>query len=587
MTLFTCVGIDFGTSTCCISYVDEAGGVVVIKDELFDTFTIPSLVSLDGLAGSEAKVYGRNVVSNFKRLIGKKANDPELSNVTKHQLIDKNGSMYIVVDGKEYILEEILMRMFNKLKLVIENHVRREWKCVVTIPAYFNEEQRSATWTAIKMSSIPCIKLLNEPSSACIAYLNDQDVDMFNVLVFDFGAGTLDLSVIQVENNEGEVICEVCGVYGDNTLGGIDITNAVAKEFSLSMEEAEEYKKHNDIGLIMERNFGERIRTCIDQAIEISKVKVDQVVLVGGSSKLPWIKNLIMDHLLINPIIKPDNFEEKAVSMGAALHCHHITHTNKIILLDRLPLSLGVNAMGLFSVIVPRNTLIPGSRTRMFTTEEDDQTSVTIDIYQGESKFLENNVKIGSFVLSGIPPCRKGEPVIYVTIKVDVNGIIDVKAREKRGNSENDLRIKRDNLSDELIESFIKNIDKEREFTYNKVHNVMYKLYMLTEKISFNVLDNCVLDYDDDFKQSTFDNLIAPIITTASLLKHYQQEYRLPLDMWNKILELDEEPEKCELRKVIDAMEKWIKIINEKYIMYLNTPELLTGYTKGDKGDDI
>jgi molecular chaperone DnaK (HSP70) len=589
---FTCVGIDFGTSTCCVSYTDLQGTVQVIKDDILGTFTIPSVVSTDGLAGSEAQIYGKNLVSNFKRLIGKNADDPELKSVTNYGLINRDNSMYIVVGDTEVVLEEVLVRMLNKLCALVQQAVQGDWKCVITVPAYFNEEQRNILWSAIKISGIPCIKLLNEPSSACIAYLEDKRyADSFNVMVFDFGAGTLDLSIIQVERNDnGEILCEVCGVYGDNTFGGIDVTNMVAKEYGISLEQAEEYKKtccDDEFNIKLEQHFGHRIRRCIDEVIAISKTSIDEVVLVGGSSKLKWIRQLFIDHLLVNPILKGNDFEEKAVSMGAALHCHHIARNNKIILLDRLALSLGVNAMNLFCVIIPRNTLIPGSRTRMFTTEEDNQTSVTVDVYQGESKFLENNVKIASFVLSDIPPARKGEPVIYVTIRVDVNGIIEVKAREKRGNKEHELTIKRDNLSEEVVQSIVSKVNKEKEFIYNKVHTVMYRLYMLVEKISFNVLDNCVLDYDDSTKQAVFDDLIIPVISVVSMLKHYQNEYQLPLSMWDKILDLEDEPPILELRQIIDRMERYIKLINDKHFMYLNTTSMLDAYTKQDKGDEL
>lgn len=586
------VGIDFGTSTCCISYVDGDGSVKIIPNNVNCSFTIPSLVAIrEGcfIAGSEALGYENDVVANFKRLIGHRADEPDLYRFFRFPLCQKDAQLCVVKDGQEYLLEDIIVAMLKKLSFMVDDYFsHQDWQCVITVPAYFNEEQRKILWTAIRICGIRCIKLLNEPSSACLAYLKDKSFDNLKVLVFDFGAGTLDLSVIDVEKSGEEVLCEVCGVHGDNNLGGIDVTRVIGEHFGITYEHAEEAKKQEGIRFndVLEEHFGGRIRECIDKVLDVAKTGVDEVVLIGGSSKLPWIRQLIRHHINIEPVMSVNNFEEKAVSLGAALHCDHVTNHRSIVLVDRMPLSLGVDAMGLMSVIIPRNSVIPTSRTKMFTTEEEQQEVVTIDVYQGESKFLENNVLIGSFKLEGIPPMSKGEPVIYVTIKVDVNGIVEVNAREKRGNLVQQLKIRRHNIDEEMIKEMHQRVDREHEMLFHKLHTVTYKLYTLVEKVNYQVFDNCVLDLDDTIRERVFRELIQPVIETVSLLRPYEQKYKLNLGKWNAILELDDDVETVDIRVVIDQMEKWIRVIERDYTIYLITDTTLEGYVKEDTGCD-
>jgi molecular chaperone DnaK len=495
----------------------------------------------------------------------------------------------IHIGDKKVSLGDVLSGMLRKLSYIINDHLETtDWQCIITVPAYFNEEQRNILWTSIRLSNIRCIKLLNEPSSACIAYLQNKTYEAVKILVVDFGAGTLDLSVIDVEKNEGEVFCEVCATYGNNALGGIDITRVLSEELNVSLQEADDLKKINDYKITLDLHFGGAVRECIDKVLEIAKTSVDEVLLIGGSSKLPWLRGLVRGHLDIVPVRSLDNFEERAVSMGAALHCDHIANHRNIILVDRIPLSVGVNANDLMNVIIPRNTAIPTSKTKMYTTEDDNQTSVKIDVYQGESKFLDKNVLIGSFELNDIPELPKGVPVVYVTIKIDVNGIIEVKAREKRGDQQKELRIKRDAIDDETIKEMMSKVDREKEQLYHRVHTSVYKLYSLVEKVNFQVFENCVLDLEDEVRQKVFDDLIEPVIHTVSLLKPYEQEFHLNLRKWNHILELDEEVEKVNVRTIVDRLDKWSKVILDKYSIYvIAEAESIHGYTKDEKGDDL
>lgn len=584
------VGIDFGTSTCCISYMSK-NKVKIIPNPITGHFTIPSIVSImddQYMFGSEVEFTDVPIIRNIKRLIGHHGQELQLRRFFDLPL--KQGKGITIIYGyKDISLEEVLSNMFRKLSYIISDYLKTDnWQCVITVPAYFNEEQRNSLWMAIRIANIKCLKLLNEPSSACIGYLEGKTFNDLKVLVIDFGAGTLDLSVIDVESTGGEVLCEVCGIYGDNNLGGIDITRVLSEELQINLMEAEELKKMNDYEEILERHFGDRVRECIDKVLEIAKTEVDEVVFIGGSSKLPWLRKLVRTHLNKEPIMSINNFEEKAVSMGAALHCDHVANHRNIILVDRIPLSLGVNAMGLMNVIIPSNTTIPISKTKMFTTEEDEQDVVQIDVYQGESKFLENNTLIGSFTLNGIPKLPKGEPVIYVTIKVNVNGIVEVRAKEKRGGNERELHIKRDNLDDNQILEMQNKVDRNKEMLYHKVHTALYKLFSLVERVNFQVFDNCVLDLEDEVRQKVFDELIEPVIHTVSLLQPYQNDFKLNLSRWNHIWELDEVVETTDIRFIIDKMDKWSKVILDQYAIYVIADQNnVKGYAKQEKGEDL
>lgn len=585
------VGIDFGTSTCCLSYVCD-NEVKIIPNPITDYFTIPSLVSFSGdhcVFGSEVNHNEFPVISNIKRLIGHQGNESQLKSFF-HLPLKDDDTITILYNDSEVPLNDVLSNMFRKLSYIITDYLQTDqWQCVVTVPAYFNEEQRNILWTAIRIADINCMKLLNEPSSACIGYLEGKTFSNLKVLVIDFGAGTLDLSVIDVENTGVEVLCEVCGIYGDNNLGGIDVTRILSEELNVSLTEAEELKKVNNYDTILEQHFGERVRECINRVLDVAKTTVDEIVFIGGSSKLPWLRRLVRHHLNKEPITSINNFEEKAVSMGAALHCDHVANHRSVVLIDRIPLSLGVNAMGLMNVIIPRNTTIPISKTKMYTTEEDEQASVQIDVYQGESKFLEHNTLIGSFTLDGIPKLAKGEPAIYVTIKVNVNGIVEVRAREKRGGNGQELHIKRDKMDESQILEMQNRVDREKEMKYHRLHTTLYKLYTLMERVNFQVFDNCVLDLEDEVRQKVFDELIEPVIHTVSLLKPYQEEYKLNLSKWNHILELDEESSSnVDIRFIIDKMDKWCKIILDQYAIYVIADQNnVKGFDKQEKGDDF
>jgi molecular chaperone DnaK (HSP70) len=346
MTLI--IGIDLGTSNCCISYINDKGEIEIIFNET--NYLIPSIVSIEKegiLVGNEVnKLHinnNKNIFHNFKRLIGHNISDIEitnLKNILNYNIIEENEQIKCVdTDNKKYNLEEIIYYLLNKIKQIIEENINVEWKCIITIPAYFNEIQRQITMNAINLTKLPCIKLLNEPTAASFAYLYNNKVlyeQTFDkkILVIDFGAGTLDLTILDI-NKEDEVLCEVLGIYGDNNFGGIDITKIIndnifnefdnmdinsklqiaedikiklsneidVKYYSSILEKEYEYKYDKYIEEL--KNISNRMLNPIKNILDIAKIKkeeIDEIILVGGSFKIPYFRELISTYFNLSLI---------------------------------------------------------------------------------------------------------------------------------------------------------------------------------------------------------------------------------------------------------------------------------------------
>jgi molecular chaperone DnaK (HSP70) len=450
------IGIDFGTHYCTISlYSTNSGNSQVLE------YNIPSIIHIGDeiFIGEDAVKLNLNNISYFKRLLCLKENEKHMFNF---EFYNQNETIYIKTDKGDLSITQIIGLFFSKLKEKIDKKIGDStgftYSCILTVPAYFNENQRKIIWDAVQLSSLPCTKLLNEPTSACIAYFDKyEDHNNKNILVFDFGAGTLDLSIVRMEDE----ICEVLGIFGNNNLGGLDINYALMRELNITFDQAEKEKKKTikKYNKIYNKHFKKDIINAIDRVIQISGgVEIDNVILVGGSSKLVWVQELIKNHLNKDIIdIKTSDYDYKdiAVSLGAAIHQNKNTDKS-IILIDRLALSIGVKTVdNIFAPIIPRNSIIPISATKVFTSNDKQ---VVIDLYQGESSFINDNIHIKSFELKNI---NSDNPVIYITIKVNINGIVEVIAKERFNDTETKIEINnlKDIVPDKEIQNILNNID--------------------------------------------------------------------------------------------------------------------------------
>jgi molecular chaperone DnaK (HSP70) len=448
------IGIDFGTHYCTVSLCRTGS----TADSQVLEYNIPSIIHIgDEISiGEDAINLNLNNISYFKRLLCLKENEKHMFNFDFYNL---NETIYIKTGKGDLSITQVIGLFFSKLKEKIDKKIGDSaYSCILTVPAYFNENQRKIIWDAVQLSSLPCTKLLNEPISACIAYFDKYEHhNNKNILVFDFGAGTLDLSIVRMEDE----ICEVLGIFGNNNLGGLDINYALMQELNITFEQAEKEKKKTmkKYNKIYNKHFKKDIINAIDRVIQISGgVEIDNVILVGGSSKLVWVQELIKNHLNKDVIdIKNSDYDYKdiAVSLGAAIHQNKNTDKS-IILIDRLALSIGVKTVdNTFAPIIPRNSIIPISATKVFTSNDKQ---VVIDLYQGESSFINDNIHIKSFELKNI---NSDNPVIYITIKVNINGIVEVIAKERFNDTETKIEINnlKDIVPDKEIQNILNNID--------------------------------------------------------------------------------------------------------------------------------
>ena len=520
------IGIDLGTTNSCVAVVEGQQPTVIENSE--GGRTTPSVIAYtDGdevLVGTPAK---RQAVTNpektlyaIKRLIGRRFSDDVVkkdADMVPYKIIKAdNGDAWVGVDDKKLAPPQVSAEILKKMKKTAEDYLGTDVKeAVITVPAYFNDSQRQATKDAWKIAGLEVKRIINEPTAAALAYGLDKGKGDSVIAVYDLGGGTFDISIIEISEVDGEHQFEVLSTNGDTFLGGEDfdlrLIDFFVEEFKKDsgfdlksdplalqrLKEAAEKAKielssseQTEVNLpyitadasgpkhfvqkITRAKLESLVEDLVDRSIspletalkdaKLSKDKIDDILLVGGQTRMPLVQKKVQDFFGKEP--RKDLNPDEAVAIGAAIQGSVLSgDTKDVLLLDVTPLTLGIETLGgVATPLIEKNTTIPTQKSQVFSTAEDNQTAVTVHVIQGERKQAAQNKSLGQFNLTDIPPAARGMPQIEVSFDLDANGILNVSAKDKNSGKEQSIVIKASSgLSDEDIEKMVKDAEANAE----------------------------------------------------------------------------------------------------------------------------
>ena len=520
------IGIDLGTTNSCVAVVEGQQPKVIENSE--GGRTTPSVIAYtDGdevLVGTPAK---RQAVTNpektlyaIKRLIGRRFSDDVVkkdADMVPYKIIKAdNGDAWVGVDEKKLAPPQVSAEILKKMKKTAEDYLGTDVKeAVITVPAYFNDSQRQATKDAGKIAGLEVKRIINEPTAAALAYGLDKGKGDSVIAVYDLGGGTFDISIIEISEVDGEHQFEVLSTNGDTFLGGEDfdlrLIDFFVEEFKKDsgfdlksdplalqrLKEAAEKAKielssseQTEVNLpyitadasgpkhfvqkITRAKLESLVEDLVDRSIspletalkdaKLSKDKIDDILLVGGQTRMPLVQKKVQDFFGKEP--RKDLNPDEAVAIGAAIQGSVLSgDTKDVLLLDVTPLTLGIETLGgVATPLIEKNTTIPTQKSQVFSTAEDNQTAVTVHVIQGERKQAAQNKSLGQFNLTDIPPAARGMPQIEVSFDLDANGILNVSAKDKNSGKEQSIVIKASSgLSDEDIEKMVKDAEANAE----------------------------------------------------------------------------------------------------------------------------